>query len=141
MDNRAYHLQSKSHDAVARALATGELVRQPCEVCGATGQAHHDSYRPDRWLDVRWLCGRHHAAWHAGNEPEWPSIFDFHPSDEVHADRLPEDGRCRLWFRKWNRRWYVWHGGKQVNLGADYAEAARRFRALKAAGLSREPSR
>src|SRR5690349_9971798 len=51
-----------------------------CEQCGAEpAQAHHDSYYPDRWLDVRWLCPNHHLEWHRENEPEWPSIFEFHP--------------------------------------------------------------
>lgn len=141
MDNRAYHLQGRAHNAVKKALAEGGLTREPCEVCGDAGQAHHDSYHPSRWLDVRWLCGIHHREWHTKNAPEWPDIFDFHPCDEEATDRLPEDGRCRLWFRAGNRRWYVWHGGRQVNLGADYPTAAAKFREMKAAGASRHPSR
>jgi hypothetical protein len=46
------------------ALRIGLLVRQPCEVCGATKHihGHHDDY--DKPLEVRWLCAKHHAAWH-----------------------------------------------------------------------------
>lgn len=55
--------------AVGRAVRDGRLVRQPCEVCGATEkvQAHHDDY--SKPLDVRWLCPKHHAEWHKHNEP------------------------------------------------------------------------
>jgi uncharacterized protein YdaU (DUF1376 family) len=46
-----------------RALARGQLVRQPCEVCGAdTVEMHHDDYQKP--LDVRWLCKRHHDEYH-----------------------------------------------------------------------------
>jgi hypothetical protein len=74
MDDRAYHLQAKAHSAVAKALHNGELTRQPCEVCGGKAQAHHDSYYPDQWLSVRWLCPKHHKDWHDQNEPVWPTI-------------------------------------------------------------------
>ena len=51
------------------AIKTGKLIRQPCEVCGATDdiEAHHDSYaRKDR-LKVRWLCPQHHKDFHMNN--------------------------------------------------------------------------
>lgn len=51
----------RAHSAVARAIKIGELVREPCEVCGKEpAQAHHENY--DRPLDVRWLCVRHHLV-------------------------------------------------------------------------------
>jgi ribosomal protein S27AE len=51
------------HDVVYQAIRRGELVRQPCEVCGATKvHAHHDDY--SKPLDVRWLCSRHHRLHH-----------------------------------------------------------------------------
>jgi hypothetical protein len=47
-----------------RAIASGALVRQPCEVCGNPKvDAHHDDY--SRPLDVRWLCRAHHNEHHA----------------------------------------------------------------------------
>lgn len=51
--------------AVSNAIRDGRLVRQPCEVCGATRHihGHHDDY--SKPLDVRWLCPVHHAARHA----------------------------------------------------------------------------
>lgn len=44
-----------------RAIQSGELVRQPCEKCGAAKvEAHHDDY--SKPLAVRWLCRLHHIA-------------------------------------------------------------------------------
>ena len=41
----------------------GELIREPCEVCGDVKvHAHHDDYAEP--LKVRWLCNSHHAEWH-----------------------------------------------------------------------------
>lgn len=61
--------RAKHHDRalarwkVASHLASGSLVRQPCESCGAgKAHAHHDDY--SRQLDVRWLCQRCHLAEH-----------------------------------------------------------------------------
>jgi hypothetical protein len=46
--------------AAQTAVAKGQLVRQPCEVCGESKvDAHHDDYAKP--LAVRWLCRRHHA--------------------------------------------------------------------------------
>ncbi len=59
-----------AHIAVGNALRDGKLKRQPCEVCGAVAQAHHDDY--SKPLAVRWLCTKHHAEWHKHNEPLCP---------------------------------------------------------------------
>jgi hypothetical protein len=50
--------------AVHRALASGQLVKGPCEVCGTEEgvEAHHADY--SRPLDVTWLCIQHHAERH-----------------------------------------------------------------------------
>lgn len=52
-----------AHQAVGFAIKSGELRKQPCEVCGVIGVAHHDDYTKP--LDVRWLCARHHRQLHA----------------------------------------------------------------------------
>lgn len=50
-------------NAVFHAVERGDLVKQPCEVCGADHvEAHHDDYAKP--LDVRWLCPTHHKAHH-----------------------------------------------------------------------------
>lgn len=55
--------QSQIRAAVAKAVKLGELVRQPCEVCGATRtDGHHDDY--SKPLEVRWLCRGHHLKHH-----------------------------------------------------------------------------
>ncbi len=59
-----YPEKRQAHKAVANAILHGRMVRQPCEVCGASrAEAHHDDYA--RPLDVRWLCMPHHRDLHA----------------------------------------------------------------------------
>ena len=55
-----YHART----ALGNAVRLGKMLRQPCEVCGATEHihAHHNDYR--RPLDVRWLCAKHHVNLH-----------------------------------------------------------------------------
>jgi len=60
-------IRKKARREVRRALQTGQLARQACEVCGAERvEAHHDDY--SRPLSVRWLCRPHHRAVHARAE-------------------------------------------------------------------------
>jgi hypothetical protein len=52
-----------AHSRVARAIKSGELVRQPCIRCGETKSlAHHEDY--DKPLDVMWLCQPCHKQRH-----------------------------------------------------------------------------
>jgi ribosomal protein L37AE/L43A len=45
--------------ALKAAIRRGELVKQPCEVCGEIKvHGHHDDY--SKPLAVRWLCMTHH---------------------------------------------------------------------------------
>lgn len=60
-----------AHLAVQKALLSGALHKQGCEVCGHdTVDAHHDRY--DEPLRVRWLCRRHHVKLHRGGEDMFP---------------------------------------------------------------------
>lgn len=59
-----------AHHQVLRAIERGEIIKQPCEKCGATEtQAHHDDY--NKPLDVRWLCDACHKEWHRNNTPKY----------------------------------------------------------------------
>jgi hypothetical protein len=140
MNDKAYHLQPAAHAAVSRAIAAGKLTRLPCEVCSASpSQAHHDSYYPEKWLEVRWLCPAHHREWHAANEPDWPTVFDYHPTDRANAGTTTgtsltgSSGRPpKPWFRSARNCWCVCLNGTQHNLGPDRERAFTRFHELLA---------
>ena len=52
-----------AHNAVTRAIRKGNLVRLPCERCGAEKAfAHHEDY--NKKLDVTWLCQPCHKQRH-----------------------------------------------------------------------------
>ena len=52
-----------AHIAVANAIKSGKLVKQPCSVCGnEKSEAHHEDY--SKPLDVWWLCSQHHKDRH-----------------------------------------------------------------------------
>lgn len=53
----------RAYILVQSAMARGDLVRRPCEICGKGGEAHHDDYSEP--LNVRWLCRSHHRLHHA----------------------------------------------------------------------------
>jgi len=58
-------LKHAAHREMTRAMRRGELLKQPCEVCGADKvDGHHDDY--SKPLSVRWLCRRHHIEAHKG---------------------------------------------------------------------------
>lgn len=61
---RAKHPQkNRARAIVGKAIKSGKLTRQPCEVCGELkSEAHHDDY--SKPLDVRWLCFKHHREVH-----------------------------------------------------------------------------
>lgn len=57
--------QIKANNKIQHLIQTGELQRQPCEVCNEpNAHAHHDDY--DKPLEIRWLCpschGEHHST-------------------------------------------------------------------------------
>lgn len=61
-----YHRYPEKYAArfkLNRAIETGQLVRQPCHVCGAAkSQGHHHDY--NKPLDVEWLCQVCHSKEH-----------------------------------------------------------------------------
>ncbi len=59
-------LLKRARTAVSNAIRDGRLERGACEVgedCSGPIHAHHDDY--SKPLEVRWLCKRHHDAFHA----------------------------------------------------------------------------
>ena len=52
---------------VGNAVRCGKIERLPCEICGSEERihGHHDDYAHP--LMVRWLCPKHHRAWHNKN--------------------------------------------------------------------------
>lgn len=57
-------IKRSAHIMVGNAIASGRLVKQPCEICGFQDtHGHHDDYSLP--LVVRWLCAHHHKEWHA----------------------------------------------------------------------------
>lgn len=72
--------------AVARAIRRGELVPQPCH-CGKIAEAHHpNGYEPAAWLDVEWLCRRHHRAVHVAMRAGQPK---HRPFSEIRRPMTP----------------------------------------------------
>ena len=54
------------HILVGNSISRGDLIKEPCEVCGnQKAHAHHDDYAEP--LNVRWLCDKHHNEWHKEN--------------------------------------------------------------------------
>ena len=64
-DYRVLHPdRRRARQALQRAVATGKLDRNPCEVCGGLKtEGHHDDYSKPK--HVRWLCRECHIAEHS----------------------------------------------------------------------------
>lgn len=55
--------RERAHNAVARAIRSGEIVQNPCVRCGNIKSiAHHEDY--ENKLDVVWLCQPCHKQRH-----------------------------------------------------------------------------
>ena len=66
-------LRQRAASAVASAIIHGALIRPDvCSVsdgrCRGRIEAHHASYDPSHWLDVKWLCKYHHENIHKFSE-------------------------------------------------------------------------
>lgn len=59
--------KDRARKLAANAVERGDLLRQPCEICGEyPAHGHHDDYTKP--LEVRWLCVKHHNEWHRLNK-------------------------------------------------------------------------
>jgi len=62
-----YPNKYKAHNLVRYAIKVGNLVSEPCCICGKEDGtcAHHDDY--EKPLNVRWMCPPCHKQWHDAN--------------------------------------------------------------------------
>ena len=74
MDSQRNHQyqRRRAHRLVHRAITSGKLERQDCEICQSSAHAHHDDYGLP--LKVRWLCRNHHTQWHRHHEPKFSAM-------------------------------------------------------------------
>lgn len=46
-------------------IKKGIIISKPCVMCGRKAQAHHyKGYDRKNWLDIKWLCSKHHSGEH-----------------------------------------------------------------------------
>ena len=65
-------LKEKARRTTEGAVAYGQLVREPCEVCGKLKvEGHHPDY--NKPLEVIWLCHLHHRRVHAVSKAPQPN--------------------------------------------------------------------
>jgi hypothetical protein len=58
-----------ARQAVRNAIRRKDITRLPCVICGKIpAQAHHyKGYEKNNYLDVMWLCAKHHREKHNNN--------------------------------------------------------------------------
>jgi hypothetical protein len=71
VQRKRYPERAAARWAVLDAIQKGNVKRLPwCQCCGKDAgpirtEAHHGSYEKKYWLDVAWLCRKHHRELHA----------------------------------------------------------------------------
>lgn len=87
-----------AHDAVYKAIRSGELVRGRCEQenegdCSGRIEGHHDDY--SKPLDVRWLCVSHHRRFHASRRKRVKRLSVSLPVELVEALKIRAGAESR----------------------------------------------
>jgi hypothetical protein len=85
MSQLRYPGKQLARKAVLSAVRSGQLIPQPCEVCGdLPSEAHHPDYR--KKLIVRWLCLVHHreADKSLGRKRRTDTNFSYNVSPDIH---------------------------------------------------------
>ena len=54
----------KAHNKLRHAIERGEVLREPCIICGKPAHLHHPDY--SKPLEGLWLCAVHHHGAHHG---------------------------------------------------------------------------
>mgnify|MGYP001588328844 CR=1 FL=1 len=64
--NANRELRNQARYAVRRGIEKGEIKRKNCEICmeSDTSTHHYLGYEKEHWLDIQWLCRRHHILEH-----------------------------------------------------------------------------
>ncbi len=76
--------KQRAHSAVAYAIRSGKLERQPCEECGVQPtEAHHEDY--SKPFDVMWLCKTCHEKRHREIEMEKQPNIPFNKLHWMHG--------------------------------------------------------
>ena len=65
-EKKEARLKARVRSRTQTAIKNGELIPQPCRVCGnPDSEVHHLSYEgPNAHLNVEWLCKTHHGLEH-----------------------------------------------------------------------------
>src|SRR5574337_213362 len=67
---------TKARNRIGYLLRHGLIQRMSCVICGdPETEGHHDSYAPEHWDDVVWLCKDHHEQWHSVIDPMKRSVI------------------------------------------------------------------
>jgi len=58
--------KDKARHTLRNAVSSGRVLQCPCSVCGTEEDVHghHWSYEKEHWLNVTWLCRKHHSEEH-----------------------------------------------------------------------------
>ena len=67
MKNWEHRAKKNANMTIERLVNKGLLLKKPCEVCGnPKSEAHHYlGYDKIHWLDIKWLCHKHHYQDHS----------------------------------------------------------------------------
>ena len=82
----------KAKSCVKKALEKGTLIKKPCEVCGNNNsEAHHKSYDKEHWLDVIWLCKKHHIDYDMITNDDAMKQNDYTREEESRVDKIRKE--------------------------------------------------
>jgi len=86
INRRKEYIQEMAREAVKKTLKEGGLTKpQRCNLCKYSGKldAHHWSYKPEHWTDVKWCCVKCHREIYDRKAPRFPlwTIIDIEIND------------------------------------------------------------